>query len=74
MKTKFLLIGACIAFTFFVGCNSDENTNEGTAKTISNEEIVTNSKIDASIEDVTNIAKLRYYYYGFNQQHLDKYC
>lgn len=57
MKTKFLLIGTCIAFTFLIGCNSDENTNEGTAKTISNEEIITNSKIDASIEDVTNIAE-----------------
>lgn len=60
MKTKFLLIGACIALTFFAGCNSDENTNDGTTTAISNDEIVTNSKIDASIEDVTNIAEYQF--------------
>ncbi|WP_163398249.1 hypothetical protein [Flavobacterium fluviatile] len=60
MKTKFLSIGACIALTFFAGCNSDENTNNTTPTAISNDEIITNSKIDASIEDVTNIAEYQF--------------
>ena len=57
MKTKFLLIGTCIVLSLFTSCNSDENTNDGTGKVITNDEIIANSKIDASIEDVTNIAE-----------------
>lgn len=57
MKTKFLLIATFITLSFFISCNSDDKTNDETAKTISNDEIITNSKIDASIEDVTNIAE-----------------
>ena len=58
MKTKFLLIGTCIiTFSFFISCNSDEKTNDGSTAKITNEEIITNSKIDASVEDVTNIAE-----------------
>ncbi len=57
MKTKILLITTCITLSFFISCNSDDKTNDETAKTISNDEIITNSKIDASIEDVTNIAE-----------------
>lgn len=57
MKTKFLLIGTCIALSLFTSCNSDESTNDGTSKVITNDEIVANAKIDASIDDVTNIAE-----------------
>lgn len=57
MKTKFLFIGTLVALSFFISCNSDEKTNNGTSAKISNDEIITNSKIDASIEDVTNIAE-----------------
>lgn len=57
MKTKLLLISTCITMSLFISCNSDEKTNDGSSATISNEEIITNSKIDASIEDVTNIAE-----------------
>ncbi|MFB9078876.1 hypothetical protein ACFFLS_10750 [Flavobacterium procerum] len=57
MKTKFLLLGTLIAMSFFIGCNSDEKTNDGSVAAITNEEVITNSKIDASIEDVTNIAE-----------------
>lgn len=57
MKTKKLFIGTLIAFSFFISCNSDEKTNDGTTSAISNAEIITASKIDASIEDVTNIAE-----------------
>nr|WP_199000041.1 hypothetical protein [Flavobacterium sp. ASV13] len=57
MKTKFLFIGALTALSFFVSCNSDEKTNNGSSASISNDEIITNAKIDASIEDVTDIAE-----------------
>lgn len=57
MKTKFLLIGTCFALSLFTSCNSDESTNDGTSKVITNDEIVANAKIDASIDDVTNIAE-----------------
>ena len=57
MKTKFLFIGTLVALSFFISCNSDEKTNDGTTAAISNDEIKTTSKIDASIEDVTNIAE-----------------
>lgn len=57
MKTKFLLMGTCIALSFFTSCNSDESTNDGSSKVITNDEIAANAKIDASIDDVTNIAE-----------------
>lgn len=57
MKTKFLFIGTLVTLSFFISCNSDDKTNDGTTAAISNDEIKTNSKIDASIEDVTNIAE-----------------
>ncbi|RXM47905.1 hypothetical protein [Flavobacterium sp. YO12] len=57
MKTKFLFIGTLVALSFFISCNSDEKTNDGSSDAITNTEIVTNSKIDASIEDVTAIAE-----------------
>lgn len=57
MKTKILLSGAIAIFTFFISCSSDETRQDVSAKTISNDEIVTNSKIDASIDDVSNIAE-----------------
>ncbi len=57
MKTKVLFIGTLVALSFFISCNSDEKTNDGTTTAISNNEIITTSKIDASIEDVTNIAE-----------------
>lgn len=57
MKTKFLFIGTLVALSFFISCNSDEKTNDGSSDAITSTEIVTNSKIDASIEDVTAIAE-----------------
>ncbi|MEA9411439.1 hypothetical protein [Flavobacterium sp. PL02] len=57
MKTKILLLGAIATFSFFISCNSDETRQDVSSKTISNDEIATNSKIDASIDDVSNIAE-----------------
>ncbi|WP_428230007.1 hypothetical protein [Flavobacterium sp.] len=56
MKTKFLFIGTLVTLSFFISCNSDEKTNTEKTTAISNDEIITTTKIDASIEDVTNIA------------------
>ncbi|KAF2327245.1 hypothetical protein [Flavobacterium daemonense] len=57
MKTKIFFIGTLAALSFFISCNSDEKTNDGSSTAITKDEIVTNSKIDASIDDVTNIAE-----------------
>ena len=57
MKTKILFIGTLVALSFFISCNSDEKTNDGTSAAITKDEIITNAKIDASIDDVTNIAE-----------------
>lgn len=57
MKTKLLLISTFITMSFFISCNSDEKTNDGSGVAITNDEIVTNAKIDASVEDVTDIAE-----------------
>jgi hypothetical protein len=57
MKTKIFFIGTLAALSFFVSCNSDEKTNDGSSAAITKDEIITNSKIDASIDDVTNIAE-----------------
>ncbi|KAF2510062.1 hypothetical protein EYY60_11140 [Flavobacterium zhairuonense] len=57
MKTKILCIGTLVALSFFVSCNSDEKTNDGSSAAITKDEIIKNSKIDASIDDVTNIAE-----------------
>lgn len=57
MKTKILSIGALVALSLFISCNSDEKTNDGKTSAISNAEIITTAKIDASIEDVTTIAE-----------------
>ncbi|PBJ11820.1 hypothetical protein [Flavobacterium sp. ACN6] len=57
MKTKFLLLSTCITMSFLISCNSDEKTNDGTETAITNEEILKNSQIDATVDDVTNIAE-----------------
>ncbi|MRX66930.1 hypothetical protein SAMN06265349_102859 [Flavobacterium resistens] len=57
MKTKIFFIGTLAALSFFVSCNSDEKTNDGSSAAITKDEIIKNSKIDASIDDVTNIAE-----------------
>ncbi|WP_026730594.1 hypothetical protein [Flavobacterium denitrificans] len=58
MKTKIFFIGTLAALSFFASCNSDEKTNDGSSSaTITKDEIIKNSKIDASIDDVTNIAE-----------------
>jgi hypothetical protein len=57
MKTKFLFIGTLVALMFAISCNSDDKPNDNTTAAITTDQIKTTSKIDASIEDVTNIAE-----------------
>lgn len=55
MKTKFLLFASLLCFAFFVGCTSDETINS--SKTISADDAVANSEIDASVDDVSSIVE-----------------
>lgn len=58
MKTKFLLIAFLFSFLFFISCSSEE-TLETTAasKTITTEDAIANSEIDASVDDVSLIVE-----------------
>ncbi|AOW09265.1 hypothetical protein [Flavobacterium gilvum] len=58
MKTKFFLIASFIVILFFISCNSTDNTTTDTAAlTTANSQILADSRIDASINDVSNIAE-----------------
>ncbi|MBF2709381.1 hypothetical protein [Flavobacterium soyangense] len=56
MKTKKLLFVTLVSITFFIGCNTNEPVNQTTAA-ITSDVAVTNSEIDASIDDVSIIAE-----------------
>lgn len=56
MKTKILLFATLLSITFFIGCNTNEPVNQVTAA-ITTDVAVTNSDIDASIDDVSIIAE-----------------
>lgn len=62
MKTKFLFIASLITFAFFISCDSNDKTDDSTnsAGAISNEQITADNKIDATIDDVTNIVTDQY--------------
>jgi len=56
MKTKILLFATILSITFFIGCNTNEPVNQVSAA-ITTDVAVTNSDIDASIDDVSIIAE-----------------
>ena len=58
MKTKFLIITSLLSFALFIGCSPNE-TAETTiaAKTITTDDAVANSDIDASVDDVSSIVE-----------------
>jgi outer membrane murein-binding lipoprotein Lpp len=56
MKMKILLFATLLSITFFIGCNTNEPVNQ-TSTAISTDVAVTNSDIDASIDDVSIIAE-----------------
>lgn len=57
MKTKFFQIGSLIAILFCIGCESSDKTTDDTNLSATNHQIAVDSKIDSSIEDVSNIAE-----------------
>ena len=56
MKTKILLFATLLSITFFIGCNTNEPVNQ-TTDAITTDAAITNSDIDASIDDVSIIAE-----------------
>lgn len=58
MKTKFLLFVSLLSVTLFIGCSSNESTDAATSsKTITTDEVIANSEIDATVDDVSIIAE-----------------
>lgn len=57
MKTKILLFATLLSIAFFIGCNTNEPVNQVPAATITTDDVVTNSDIDASVDDVSIIAE-----------------
>jgi hypothetical protein len=58
MKTKFLLFVSLLFIAFFMGCSSDESVDvSATSKTITTDDAIVNSEIDASVDDVSIIVE-----------------
>ncbi|MGQ7946476.1 hypothetical protein [Flavobacterium sp. WC2509] len=57
MKPKKTFIASFLAITFFISCDSTDKINDDNTATSPKDQIATDSKIDASIDDVTNIAE-----------------
>lgn len=58
MKTKFLFVASLVSFAFFMSCSSDETTSsEAVSKTVSTDDAIVNSEIDASVDDVSVIVE-----------------
>lgn len=56
MKTKILLFATLLSVTFFIGCSTNEPANQSPAS-ITTDDTVINSDIDASVDDVSIIAE-----------------
>lgn len=58
MKTKFLSLVTLLSIMLFVGCSTNETVNlPSTSNEILTDDVITNSEIDASLDDVTSIAE-----------------
>jgi len=58
MKTKLFTIATFVTFVFFIGCNSSDDSKDNTnPSATANDQVVIDSKIDASVEDVSNIVE-----------------
>lgn len=58
MKTKFLLFVSLLAITIFMGCSTNESTNaDATSNTITTDDAIANSEIDATVDDISIIAE-----------------
>lgn len=61
MKTKFLLFVSLLSITIFVGCSTNEPTDAAAnSKTITTDDVVANSEIDATVDDISIIAEDQY--------------
>ena len=57
MKNKFLLFATLLSITFFVGCNNETVNDDATSNKITADEVVANSEIDATVDDISIIAE-----------------
>lgn len=57
MKSKILLFATLLSITFFIGCNNESVNEAATSNTITADETVVNSEIDATVDDVSIIAE-----------------
>jgi hypothetical protein len=58
MKTKILLFASLLSITLFISCNSNEPVDaSATSTTITADDVVVNSEIDATIDDLSIIAE-----------------
>ncbi len=58
MKTKFLLFLSLVCITIFISCSTNESVNTAaTSKTITTDDAIANSEIDATVDDVSIIAE-----------------
>jgi hypothetical protein len=57
MKTKIFFIASFIAIALFISCNSSDDSTDNMNSTTPANQVAVDAKIDASIEDVSNIAE-----------------
>jgi len=57
MKSKILLFATLLSITFFISCNNESVNEAATSNTITADETVVNSEIDATVDDVSIIAE-----------------
>jgi len=60
MKTKILFIASLFAITFFISCDSSDKTNDNNPDATANDQITVDAKIDAAIDDISNITEDQY--------------
>ena len=57
MKTKILVFVALLSIAFFTSCNNEPVNDGATSSKITTDEVVANSEIDATVDDVSSIAE-----------------
>lgn len=57
MKTKFLVVVSMLSIIFFIGCTNEPVNTPAPSNTISADETILNTEMDASVDDVSLIAE-----------------
>ncbi len=57
MKNKILLFVTLLSITFFISCNNEPASDAVNSQTITTDDTVVNSEIDATVDDVSSIAE-----------------